>query len=153
MTSQRPRPATRQRRLSIQASSRRSQSLTGQTRPSRNPYTTDRLERDDWPERDGGRHDHRNDDHPWQGAYDDQRWHESYDDQRFAHRDDGRLTRYESDRFEERAWQEESWHDHRGDRRQNGRSELDQDLQAMAVVWSMIRQGAVRMLGEIGRQY
>jgi len=145
MTSQRPRPATRQRRLSIQASSRRGQSLTGQTRPSRNPYTTDRLERDDWPERDWPERDG--------GRHDDQRWHESYDDRLFAHRDDGRLTRYESDRFEERAWQEESWHDHRGDRRQNGRSELDQDLQAMAVVWSMIRQGAVRMLGEIGRQY
>ncbi|NDD67823.1 MAG: hypothetical protein EBZ29_00065 [Synechococcaceae bacterium WB9_4xC_028] len=33
------------------------------------------------------------------------------------------------------------------------RSELDRDLAAMAKVWWMIRQGAVRMLGEIGRQY
>jgi hypothetical protein len=33
------------------------------------------------------------------------------------------------------------------------RSELDRDLAAMARVWWMIRQGAVRMLGEIGRQY
>jgi len=34
-----------------------------------------------------------------------------------------------------------------------GRSKFDRDLAAMAQVWWMIRQGAVRMLGEIGRQY
>jgi len=33
------------------------------------------------------------------------------------------------------------------------RSALDRDLAAMARVWWMIRQGSVRMLGEIGRQY
>ena len=33
------------------------------------------------------------------------------------------------------------------------RRELDADLMAMGRVWQMIRLGAVRMLGEIGRQY
>jgi hypothetical protein len=33
------------------------------------------------------------------------------------------------------------------------RRELDADLMAMGRVWQMIRYGAVRMLGEIGRQY
>ena len=33
------------------------------------------------------------------------------------------------------------------------RRELDADLLAMGRVWQMIRLGAVRMLGEIGRQY
>lgn len=33
------------------------------------------------------------------------------------------------------------------------RRELDADLMAMNRVWQMLRLGAVRMLGEIGRQY
>ena len=33
------------------------------------------------------------------------------------------------------------------------RRELDADLAAMGKVWQMIRNGATRMLGEIGRQY
>lgn len=33
------------------------------------------------------------------------------------------------------------------------RRELDADLMAMSRVWQMLRHGAVRMLGEIGRQY
>ena len=32
-------------------------------------------------------------------------------------------------------------------------SELDRDIAAMKRVWQMIRAGAVRMIGEIGRQY
>ena len=32
-------------------------------------------------------------------------------------------------------------------------SELDRDFAAMKRVWQMIRQGAVRMVGEVGRQY
>ena len=32
-------------------------------------------------------------------------------------------------------------------------SELDQDFAAMKRVWQMIRAGAVRMVGEVGRQY
>tara|TARA_B100001059_G_scaffold107059_1_gene106702 strand:- start:1201 stop:1335 length:135 start_codon:yes stop_codon:yes gene_type:complete len=36
---------------------------------------------------------------------------------------------------------------------QRSRTDFDRDLAAMAKVWSMIRQGAVRWIGEIGRQY
>ena len=46
--------------------------------------------------------------------------------------------------------------DTRYDRRFNrpaGPSDLDQDFAAMKRVWQMIRAGAVRMVGEIGRQY
>jgi len=45
--------------------------------------------------------------------------------------------------------------DYRGPRAQDvrWRRELDSDLMAMGRVWQMIRLGAVRMLGEIGRQY
>ena len=32
-------------------------------------------------------------------------------------------------------------------------SELDRDFAAMKRVWQMLRAGAVRMVGEIGRQY
>lgn len=32
-------------------------------------------------------------------------------------------------------------------------SELDRDFVAMKRVWQMLRHGAVRMLGEVGRQY
>ena len=37
--------------------------------------------------------------------------------------------------------------------RPTGPSELDQDFAAMKRVWQMLRAGAVRMVGEIGRQY
>lgn len=37
--------------------------------------------------------------------------------------------------------------------RPTGPSELDQDFSAMKRVWQMLRAGAVRMVGEIGRQY
>ena len=37
--------------------------------------------------------------------------------------------------------------------RSTGPSELDQDFAAMKRVWQMLRAGAVRMVGEIGRQY
>ena len=32
-------------------------------------------------------------------------------------------------------------------------NDFDRDLAAMKRVWQMIRQGAVRMVGEVGRQY
>ena len=35
----------------------------------------------------------------------------------------------------------------------SNRSDFDRDLAAMKRVWQMIRQGAVRMVGEVGRQY
>ena len=41
----------------------------------------------------------------------------------------------------------------RGFDRPAGPSELDQDFAAMKRVWQMLRAGAVRMVGEIGRQY
>ena len=47
-------------------------------------------------------------------------------------RDDGRNRRYDRSGVE---------------------SELDRDIAAMKRVWQMIRAGAVRMIGEIGRQY
>ena len=37
--------------------------------------------------------------------------------------------------------------------RPTGPSELDQDFAAMKRVWQMLRAGAMRMVGEIGRQY
>ena len=56
---------------------------------------------------------------------------------------DGRFERYD-------------FRDDRYDRsfdRPTGPSELDQDFAAMKRVWQMLRAGAVRMVGEIGRQY
>ena len=40
-----------------------------------------------------------------------------------------------------------------GDGNTQFRSELDQDFAAMKRVWQMLRYGAVRMIGEVGRQY
>ena len=37
--------------------------------------------------------------------------------------------------------------------RERFQSELDRDFAAMKRVWQMLRHGAVRMLGEVGRQY
>ena len=44
---------------------------------------------------------------------------------------------------------------HPGHRRNDPRfeNELERDFAAMKRVWQMIRAGAVRMVGEIGRQY
>ena len=49
-------------------------------------------------------------------------------------------------------WEQRS---RRTERRDSPRfqSELDRDFAAMKRVWQMIRAGAVRMLGEVGRQY
>ena len=50
-------------------------------------------------------------------------------------------------------------HWHANDRRSNShrgarfKSELDRDFAAMKRVWQMLRYGAIRMIGEIGRQY
>ena len=49
-------------------------------------------------------------------------------------------------------------HWHANDRRNSHRgarfkSELDRDFAAMKRVWQMLRYGAIRMIGEIGRQY
>ena len=72
---------------------------------------------------------------------------------------DGRIERY--DRYDFRDDRHSRGYEPRDDRyrydrsfdRPAGPSELDQDFAAMKRVWQMIRAGAVRMVGEIGRQY
>ena len=73
---------------------------------------------------------------------------------------DGRIERYDrydvrDDRYSQGYEPRETRYD-RYDRRfdrPTGPSELDQDFAAMKRVWQMLRAGAVRMVGEIGRQY
>ena len=76
---------------------------------------------------------------------------------------DGRIERYDrydfpDDRYSRGYEPREARYDRR-DRydqsfnRPAGPSELDQDFAAMKRVWQMLRAGAVRMVGEIGRQY
>ncbi len=79
--------------------------------------------------------------------------------ERYDFRDDryDRYDRYDScyDRYS-RGYEPREARDDRYDRRFDrpaGPSELDQDFAAMKRVWQMIRAGAVRMVGEIGRQY
>ena len=83
---------------------------------------------------------------------------ERYDfrDDRYDARDD-RYDRYDvrDDRYS-RGYEPREAHYDRYDRsfdRPAGPSELDQDFAAMKRVWQMLRAGAVRMVGEIGRQY
>ena len=76
---------------------------------------------------------------------------------------DGRIERYDfrDDRYDVRDDRYSPRYEPREDRygydrrfdRPAGPSELDQDFAAMKRVWQMIRAGAVRMVGEIGRQY
>ena len=69
---------------------------------------------------------------------------------------DGRIERYDSrddrysPRYEPRV--DRYGYDQRFER-PAGPSDLDKDFAAMKRVWQMIRAGAVRMVGEIGRQY
>ena len=80
--------------------------------------------------------------------------------ERYVVRDDGydvRGDRYDvrDDRYS-RGYEPREAHYDRYDRsfdRPAGPSELDQDFAAMKRVWQMLRAGAVRMVGEIGRQY
>ena len=73
---------------------------------------------------------------------------------------EGRIERYDrydnrDDRYSGGYEPREALYD-RYDRsfdRPTGPSELDQDFAAMKRVWQMLRAGAVRMVGEIGRQY
>ena len=72
---------------------------------------------------------------------------------------DGHIER--DDRYDVRDYRYSPGYEPREDRygydrrfdRPAGPSELDQDFAAMKRVWQMIRAGAVRMVGEIGRQY
>ena len=67
---------------------------------------------------------------------------------------DGRKEWYEvrDDRYSRGYEPRDDRYDRRFDR-PAAPSELDQDFAAMKRVWQMIRAGAVRMVGEIGRQY
>ena len=67
---------------------------------------------------------------------------------------DGRIERYDArnDRYRRGYDPRDARYDTRLDRAA-GPSELDQDFAAMKRVWQMLRAGAVRMVGEIGRQY
>ena len=83
---------------------------------------------------------------------------ERYDfrDDRYDARDDRDYVR--DDRYS-RGYEPRETRYNRHDRydrsfdRPTGPSELDQDFAAMKRVWQMLRAGAVRMVGEIGRQY
>ena len=83
---------------------------------------------------------------------------ERYDfrDDRYNDRDDQYDVR--DDRYSrgydprEARYDRHDRYDRRFDR-PTGPSELDQDFAAMKRVWQMLRAGAVRMVGEIGRQY
>ena len=181
MTSQRRRPEQTQRRLAIQASSRRSRnaaptdnSTTGWDQeaidshhrydePIRQSFRPERFEeprqldassvrsRRYREERmvDNGRYGHAYDSYQDERMVDSRRYanaYDSYPEDRLS--DDHRYTDgYDSYR------QPETWDSREPYGQSRGRSELDQDLEAMGKVWSMIRQGAVRMLGEVGRQY
>ena len=67
---------------------------------------------------------------------------------------DGQIERYDfrDDRYSRGYEPREARYDRSFDR-PTGPSELDQDFAAMKRVWQMLRAGAVRMVGEIGRQY
>ena len=67
---------------------------------------------------------------------------------------DGRIERYDAraNRYRRGYDPRDARYDRRLDRAA-GPSELDQDFAAMKRVWQMLRAGAVRMVGEIGRQY
>ena len=67
---------------------------------------------------------------------------------------DGRIERHDprDARYRRGYDPRDARYDRRLDRAA-GPSELDQDFAAMKRVWQMLRAGAVRMVGEIGRQY
>ena len=66
---------------------------------------------------------------------------------RFERYDDGMDARFE--RYDDRGVDRYD----ASPGRHSVESELDRDFAAMKRVWQMIRAGAVRMLGEVGRQY
>ena len=80
---------------------------------------------------------------------------ERYDfrDDRYDARDDVRDDRYSRGYDPSEARYDRHDRYDRSFDRPAGPSELDQDFAAMKRVWQMIRAGAVRMVGEIGRQY
>ena len=78
--------------------------------------------------------------------------------ERFEDRRENRFERrseMDYDRFEREYDRYERGYDRYDTRAERSQvpSELDQDFAAMKRVWQMIRAGAVRMVGEVGRQY
>ena len=78
--------------------------------------------------------------------------------ERFEDRRENRFERrseMDYDRFEREYDRYERGYDRYDARAERSQvpSELDQDFAAMKRVWQMIRAGAVRMVGEVGRQY
>ncbi len=75
-------------------------------------------------------------------------------DERYSRGYEPREARYDArtDRYRRRTESRDARYDRRLDRAA-APSELDQDFAAMKRVWQMLRAGAVRMVGEIGRQY
>ena len=70
---------------------------------------------------------------------------------------EGRFRRDSTDQSYRSERAHRHWHadDRRRSSRRNARfqSELDRDFAAMKRVWQMLRYGAIRMIGEVGRQY
>ena len=70
---------------------------------------------------------------------------------------EGRFRRDSTDQSYRSERAHRHWHaeDRRSSRRRDTRfqSELDRDFAAMKRVWQMLRYGAIRMIGEVGRQY
>ena len=186
MTSQRRRPEQTQRRLAIQASSRRNRVASARVDARTDGRLEERWERESYrddhsveePIRPSFRSDyddgHRDDrfqtsqyeiehgrhvDHSSFGDQDDHYRDERVDEnRRYRNAYDshwaepmGNERRY-GDPYDSYR-QPDTWDSRESYGQSRGRSELDRDLEAMGKVWSMIRQGAVRMLGEVGRQY
>ena len=192
MTSQRRRPEQTQRRLAIQASSRRNRVASARVDARTDGRLEERWERESYrddhsveepirpsfrSDYDDGHHADRFQNRQYEiehGRYVD---HSSFGNQDDHYRDErvdeNRRYRnaYESHDTYDSHWAEpmgnerrysdpydnyrqpDTWNSREPYGQSRGRSELDQDLEAMGKVWSMIRQGAVRMLGEVGRQY
>ena len=70
---------------------------------------------------------------------------------------EGRFRRDSTDQSYRSERAHRHWHtdDRRSSSSRDARfqSELDRDFAAMKRVWQMLRYGAIRMIGEVGRQY
>ena len=180
MTNQRRRPEQTQRRLAIQASSRRNRTNTPNRTQDNNwnqeipqsaygeahsyePSTSERYpthaQQNDWPREHQFRNEryHDPDNARSRNRYNDAEYghpHGGHHDSNEHYREDRFQEGFETDRYGyDSHYHQDSWETQDSYGQPRGRSELDKDLEAMGKVWSMLRQGAVRMLGEVGRQY
>jgi len=62
---------------------------------------------------------------------------------------DNAVQSYRSERVDPHSDERRSSHRRHG----QFKTELDRDFAAMRRVWQMLRYGAIRMIGEVGRQY